>query len=100
VNIVVFGLWFWAIDCGGPISRLLTGRTYPDFLFPQDESERVPPGWHPHLSDYMFIALTNATAFSPSDAVPMTGRAKLLMALESMTVLVFILTLGVVLATT
>jgi len=100
VNIVVFGLWFWVIDCGGPISRALTGRDYPDFLFPQDDSDRVPEGWHPRLSDYMFIALTNATAFSPSDAVPMTGRAKFLMALESVTVLVFILTLGVVLATT
>jgi hypothetical protein len=100
VNIVVFGLWFWVTDCGGPISRSLTGRERPDFLFPQDESERAPVGWRPHLGDYMFIALTNATAFSPSDAVPLTGRAKLLMALESITVLVFILTLGVVLATT
>ncbi len=100
VNIVAFGLWFWVLDCGGPVSRALMGRDYPDFLFPQDDSDRVPPGWHPRLSDYMFIALTNATAFSPTDAVPMTGRAKFLMALESVTVLVFILTLGVVLATT
>jgi len=100
VNIVVFGLWFWTLDCGGPVSRILNGREHPDFLFPQDENvERAPAGWHPQLGDYMFIACTNAIAFSPSDAMPLSGRAKVLMALESMTVALFLLILAVVLTT-
>jgi hypothetical protein len=84
-NVIVFGLWFWTLDGGGPLRRASLGRTTPDFLFPQDESpSRAGAGWYPRLEDYVYVALTNAVAFSPTDAMPLTRSAKTLMAVESM----------------
>ena len=84
VNVVVFGLGFWALDCGGPAERALHGRAQPDFQFPQDENPGLArPGWYPRLEDYVYVAMTNGIAFSPTDAMPLTRGAKALMALDS-----------------
>ena len=83
-NLVVFGLTFWMLDSGGPVERATGGRATPDFLFPQDSTpERAPPGWYPRLEDYVYIALTNGIAFSPTDAMPLTRRAKASMAMDA-----------------
>ena len=83
-NVIVFGLAFWTLDCGGPVERAVKGRAAPDFQFPQDENpDLARPGWYPRLEDYVYLALTNGIAFSPTDAMPLTRWAKGLMALES-----------------
>jgi len=84
-NVVAFGLAFWELDCGGPVARALaTGRPAPDFQFPQDENPGLAkPGWSPQLVDYLYLSTTNSIAFSPTDAMPLTHRAKALMAVES-----------------
>jgi uncharacterized membrane protein len=81
-NIITFGLLFWQLDEGGPGLRAERARRDPDFQFPQDTIRR--PGWSPRLSDYLYVSLTNATAVSPTDTMPLTGRAKGLMAAESL----------------
>ncbi len=84
-NVIVFGLWFWEFDLGGPVTRgMRRGRALPDFQFPQDENRELKrPGWYPKLWDYLYVSLTNAIAFSPTDAMPLTRAAKLLMGIES-----------------
>jgi uncharacterized membrane protein len=84
-NAIAFGLAFWELDCGGPVARALApARREPDFQFPQDENtELARDGWAPRLWDYLYMALTNAMAFSPTDAMPLTRPAKALMAAES-----------------
>lgn len=83
-NVVTFGLWYWIVDGGGPVSRLGPGPTPNDFQFPQMENpELAPSDWRPHLIDYVYVSFTNALAFSPTDAMPLTYRAKLLMLSES-----------------
>jgi uncharacterized membrane protein len=81
-NIITFGLLFWLLDEGGPRFRSEHGRPDPDFQFPQDAFRR--PGWSPRLSDYLYVSLTNAIAVSPTDTMPLTLRAKGLMAVESL----------------
>jgi hypothetical protein len=82
---VAFGLAFWELDCGGPVARALaTTVRKPDFQFPQDENPQLArENWAPRLWDYLYVSLTNATAFSPTDALPLTRPAKTLMAAES-----------------
>jgi hypothetical protein len=83
-NVIIFALWFWALDRGGPAGAFSTKRGN-DFLFTQQqtsEPERFPD-WSPGFIDYLFLAFTNATAFSPADTFPLTIRAKLLMMAES-----------------
>ena len=83
-NVIAFGLLYWAFDRGGPIRRLEPGAPLPDFQFPQMENPRLAaPGWHPRLFDYMYVSFTNAIAFSPTDAMPLTRWAKTLMLTES-----------------
>jgi hypothetical protein len=84
-NVVTFSLAFWELDAGGPIRRALAPRREtPDFQFPQDENpELAAPGWEPRLLDYCYVALTNATAFSPTDVMPLSRQAKTLMAIEA-----------------
>jgi Protein of unknown function (DUF1345) len=83
-NVIVFGLWFWGLDQGGPVRRLQPNPPPPDFQFPQSENPQLAePDWYPQLFDYVYIAFTNAIAFSPTDAVPLTRRMKLLMLIES-----------------
>ena len=84
-DVIAFGLAFWELDCGGPVARALTSTPRkPDFQFPQDENPQLAAeGWSPRLWDYFYVALTNATAFSPTDAMPLTRPAKVLMGAES-----------------
>jgi hypothetical protein len=83
-NVVTFGLWFWALDRGGPVRRVEADPPPPDFRFPQMENpELAEPGWYPRLLDYVYVSFTNSIAFSPTDAMPLTHRAKLLMLSES-----------------
>ena len=85
-NVVVFALWYWALDRGGPAARGLVTEQKSDFLFTQQQSnvDRMQfPNWSPGFIDYLFLAFTNATAFSPADTFPLTVRAKLLMMAES-----------------
>jgi uncharacterized membrane protein len=84
-NVVTFAFIFWELDNGGPVARALSDRRdTPDFQFPQDDNPNLArPDWEPRLWDYAYVALTNATAFSPTDVLPMTRAAKLVMAIES-----------------
>jgi hypothetical protein len=92
-NTIAFGLAFWELDSGGPVARALsTEPRKPDFQFPQDENPQLArDAWAPRLWDYFYISLTNATAFSPTDALPLTRMAKALMAAESMLSVVTVL---------
>ena len=84
-NILVFGLWFWEIDRGGPQARLNASRRNADFLFPQMITPSCAPiSWMPWFADYLYLAFTNATAFSPADTMPLTTSAKALMTVEAM----------------
>jgi hypothetical protein len=83
-NVIAFGLWYWGIDRGGPVTRLQPDPPSPDFQFPQMENPQLAqPGWYPELIDYIYVSFTNSIAFSPTDAMPLTRRAKLLMLSES-----------------
>ena len=85
-NVLLFGLWYWELDRGGPQERARGTRAMPDFLFPQmtDAAHLVRPDWMPGLIDYLYVSLTNATAFSPTDTMPLTATAKLLMSAQSL----------------
>lgn len=83
-NVLAFSLLYWEIDRGGPEARANDAGTKPDWLFPQGGApEEAPPDWRPTFVDYLFLGYSTATAFSPTDALPLTSRAKLLMMLES-----------------
>ena len=83
-NVILFGLWFWLFDRGGPARRIEPDPPPPDFQFPQMENpELSAPGWRPHFVDYMYVSFTNSIAFSPTDAMPLNRWAKLLMLLEA-----------------
>lgn len=87
-NVIVFALWFWEIDRGGPIARARPNAPLPGFLFPQMITTGVSPvSWAPTFLDYLYVAFTNATAFSPTDTMPLTARAKVLMSVESIAAL-------------
>jgi hypothetical protein len=83
-NVIIFALWFWALDRGGPAGAFASKRGN-DFLFTQQQTGEPGrfPKWCPGFVDYLFLAFTNATAFSPADTFPLTVRAKLLMMAES-----------------
>ena len=84
-NVVVFSLWYWERDRGGPIARANGTDPYPDFAFTQMQSpELAPPHWEPRYVDYLYLSLTNATAFSPTDVLPLSQEAKLTMAGQSL----------------
>ncbi|MCW2777313.1 MAG: hypothetical protein JWN17_1038 [Frankiales bacterium] len=83
-NVIAFGLWYWDTDRGGPARRAAGDRQHPDLLFPQMTSPDLAPlHWEPLLVDYLYVSLTNATAFSPTDTLPLTRWVKLLMAVQS-----------------
>jgi hypothetical protein len=95
-NVLLFGLWYWELDRGGPIARAMTPEALPDFLFPQMTATRyAPPGWIPDLIDYLYVSFTNASAFSPTDTMPLTAIAKVLMTTQAIAALV---TIGLVVA--
>lgn len=83
-NVLIFTLIYWLIDSGGPDARLSGKTHYPDFVFPtMDDPEHARPNWRPHIVDYLFLSFTTNTAFSPTEAMPFTPRAKLLVILQS-----------------
>lgn len=83
-NVIVFTLWYWELDRGGPVARAHAPREHPDFLFAQmDSPELAPPDWEPGFVDYMYLSFTNATAFSPTDVLPLSRWAKLTMMVQS-----------------
>ena len=85
VNVVTFALLYWQLDGGGPAGRLAEPPPFPDFQFPQTGTAGLAaPGWRPHFGDHLYLAFTNLVAFSPTDTLPLTLRAKGLMALQSM----------------
>jgi uncharacterized membrane protein len=79
-NVIVFSLWYWELDRGGPGARAHGARQHPDFLFAQMETpELAPEDWEPAFADYLFLSFTNAAAFSPTDVLPLSRWAKLVM---------------------
>jgi uncharacterized membrane protein len=86
-DVLVFALWYWEIDGGGPWKRHLSGHKAADFLFPQQTGGK---SWAPHFFDYVFLAFTGATAFSPADTNPLTKTAKALMMLEALLALTIV----------
>jgi len=90
-SIVMFSLVYWRIDRGGPEARVNNRKVRPDWSFPIEESLAMPPNWSPTYIDYLFFAFTTATSFSPTEAMPLTHRAKLLMMLQGLISLVTIL---------
>ncbi len=90
-NNLVFSLLYWEFDSGGARARLRHERKYPDFAFPQQlNPELAPPGWRPKFVDYLYLGLTNSTAFSPTDVMPMAAWAKLTMSVQSLVSLIII----------
>jgi uncharacterized membrane protein len=83
-NVIVFGLWYWELDRGGVTARLQPTHRRPDFLFPQMSVPGSSPGWTPQFLDYLYTSFTNATAFSPTDTMPLTPWSKLLMMVQSL----------------
>jgi hypothetical protein len=97
-NVSVFALWYWEFDRGGPAARALNaGNRLPDFQFPQMVSppEMVSKDWEPIFVDYLYLAFTNATAFSPTDVMPMSRWAKAAMTTQSV---ISIITLALVIS--
>jgi uncharacterized membrane protein len=93
-NFLIFALWFWELDRGGPGRRGAGEDTPPDFLFPQMSDDRIEPlDWRPRFIDYLYVSLTNATAFSPTDTMPLTPMAKSIMGVQAIASLV---TLGLI----
>jgi hypothetical protein len=88
-NVLMFGLWYWEIDGGGPEQRRQSGHEAVDFLFPQQVGSNHG-SWAPKFFDYLYLAFTGATAFSPTDTLPMSQRAKLLMMFEAILALIII----------
>jgi len=99
-NVLVFALAFWELDRGGPVTRVRVTRPrlpVADFRFPQDEDHdaitevaqrsAAKSGWTPGFIDYLYVSITNSSAFSPTDTMPLSVRAKLLMAAESVSAL-------------
>ncbi len=86
-NVVVFALWYWEFDRGGPVSRALATKPYPDLLFPQmtftPDQRLAPEHWEPAFADYLYLAFTNASAFSPTDVLPLSRWAKMAMTAQS-----------------
>ena len=90
-NNLIFSLLYWEFDSGGARSRMHHERKYPDFAFPQQlNPELAPPGWRPKFVDYLYLGLTNSTAFSPTDVMPMAAWAKLTMSVQSLISLIII----------
>jgi uncharacterized membrane protein len=83
-NVIVFALWYWEFDRGGPAARANARQQHPDFLFTQMTApDLVSRDWEPGIVDYVYLSFTNATAFSPTDTLPLSRWAKLLMMLQS-----------------
>lgn len=88
-NIVIFALLYWEMDGGGPGNRRAIKNEERDFLFPQAQLSGAQ-GWHPTFVDYVFVSSTNATAFSPTDTMPLSRRAKMLMLAQALVSLIVV----------
>ncbi|MGZ4704421.1 MAG: DUF1345 domain-containing protein [Acidimicrobiales bacterium] len=83
-NVIVFALWYWDLDRGGPVARAHALHEHPDFVFPQMQApELAKRDWEPAFADYFYLSFTNATAFSPTDVMPFSRWAKMTMLLQS-----------------
>ncbi len=92
-NVLLFALWYWELDRGGPQTRAEPGsERRADFLFSQmgDAKPFTRPDWSPGLIDYLWLSFTTATAFSPTDTMPLSQTAKLLMTVQSLTALLIV----------
>ena len=90
-NIIIFALWYWEMDGGGPGERQRVAKYELDFFFPQQENELIKhPDWRPTFTDYLYVSSTNAMAFSPTDTMPLSRRAKILMLVQATVSLVAI----------
>jgi uncharacterized membrane protein len=95
-NFLVFALWYWELDRGGPGYRAAGHDRAPDLLFPQMNDDAIEPrGWRPRFIDYLYVSLTNAAAFSPTDTMPLSPAAKSVMGLQS---LVSLVTIGLIIS--
>ncbi len=92
-NVLVFSLWYWELDGGGPLKRHLMGHKAADFMFPQ-QTDGNSSNWAPHYLDYLFVAFTGATALSPADTYPLTRVAKGLMMIEAVFSMIVIVLLA------
>jgi hypothetical protein len=91
-SVLVFALWFWQLDSGGPIARVRRHGKPPDFLFTHQASPELGSvRWQPRFLDYLYLSYTNSTAFSPTDTMPLTQWAKMLMLVESASSLLLLL---------
>jgi hypothetical protein len=97
--VLLFAVWYWELDRGGPVRRLLDEERLPDFLFPtMHNDEWSDDDWRPQVIDYLYLSLTNAASFSPGETIPLTRTAKVLMALQtlaSLTVMTIVLAYAV-----
>lgn len=95
-NVLLFAIWYWLLDRGGPLPPEESDMR-PDFMFTQmtDEGHELYPDWSPNFFDYLYLSLTTASAFSPTDTLPITRWVKFTMGVQSVASLV---TVGVVLA--
>jgi uncharacterized membrane protein len=95
-NVIIFSLWYWQFDRGGPVERAASAPIPPSFAFPENATpELAPAGWRPEYPDYLYLAFTNATAFSPTDTLPVRRWAKLtMMAQAALSLVIAILVLA------
>ncbi|MFD6157578.1 hypothetical protein ACFWF7_36615 [Nocardia sp. NPDC060256] len=94
-NVIVFSLWYWQLDRGGPLGSR-AAVCHRDFVFPQQaDLDPTLVEWTPSFADYLYLAYTNATSFSPTDVMPYTIRAKMIMMVQSA---VSLLTIALVIA--
>ena len=83
-NNIAFGLLYWELDDGGAAARAHHLPDHPDLAFPQQLNPNIaPPNWRPRFIDFLYLAFTNATAFSPTDAMPLVPWAKITMAVQA-----------------
>jgi hypothetical protein len=95
-NIIVFALWYWELDRGGPVARKQGSGRQPDFMFVQmDKPHLAPTNWRPFFFDYLWLSFTNATAFSPTDTMPLSRMAKAVMMIQAA---ISLITVGLVIA--
>jgi uncharacterized membrane protein len=94
--LITFSFLYWELDGKGPEARARATPEYPDLAFPEHLNPQIAqPGWRPEFFDYLYLALTNAVAFSPTDVMPLARWAKLAMAFEAVASLII---LGLVIA--
>jgi uncharacterized membrane protein len=83
-NVITFSFWYWILDRGGPGERAARSGIAPSFAFPENATpELAPDDWQPRYHDYLYLSFTNATAFSPTDTLPVQAWAKMAMMAES-----------------